>query len=303
MKGFLRISAVFASPILAVWLLFEIFYRFAPNNYTEKHANAARNRDAEVLVLGNSHAFYGLDPDRFDRKAFSLANISQSICFDELLFEKHIGSFRKLKYVVLNVEYSSLSQEDNVSEDRWRKYFYAAQMDLDVPFIKAYDIRKYSLALTQKAHATAAYAFDYLEKGTLVNCTPKGWGNDYTYEERRTDLAYIAPFTVAKHEDGSRDFAKNAGRIEKIIRECGKRDIRVIVVTMPVSRAYSSGVDRQKLQQIFSVCRRFESGNGNCTYVNLFFDRRFRDGDFFDPDHLNDRGAAKCSQIVSGYAR
>lgn len=300
MRRFLNIVALFALPLVAGWFVLEAFYRSVPTNYSEKHRQSRLHRDAEVLILGNSHTFYGLDPDHFKKPAFSLANISQSLCFDELLFEKHVDQFKHLKYVVLNVEFSSLSQQDNTSEDRWRKYFYAAQMDVEVPFIRPYDPRKYSLALTQRAGTTIGYLRDYNRRGTLVNCTPKGWGNDYRYESRYTDLAYMAPFTVKKHEDGSVDFANNTNRLKRIIEACKTRGIRVLIVTMPVSRHYARGVDRAKLQKIFSVCQSLESEHDNCRYANLFFDGRFTDDDFFDPDHLNDRGAAKCSAIVSG---
>ena len=113
----------------------EVFYRFVPNNYTQKASEVKKNYDSEVLVLGNSHAFYGINPDDFSMKTYNFSNISQSLYFDELLLKKHLENFPNLKYVVLTVDYFSLSQIDNSSEDIYRKYYYEQYMDLDVPLI------------------------------------------------------------------------------------------------------------------------------------------------------------------------
>ena len=37
------------------------------------------------------------------------------------------------------------------------------------------------------------------------------------------------------------------------------------------------------------------------SYLNLFMDSRFEDSDFYDADHLNFKGAIKCSKIIDEY--
>lgn len=41
--------------------------------------------------------------------------------------------------------------------------------------------------------------------------------------------------------------------------------------------------------------------NNNTTYINLYEDKRFDDSDFFDANHLNVKGANKCSKILNQF--
>ena len=53
----------------------------------KKHAN-----EIEILILGNSHATYGVNPKYFSAFAYNLANVGQSIYFDN---ELTLQNFRK----------------------------------------------------------------------------------------------------------------------------------------------------------------------------------------------------------------
>jgi|SRR5690554_3273174 len=302
MKYFINKISFFLIIIFSVWIFIECFYRFVPNNYTEKHKNIQNNyHKTEVLIFGNSHTFYGLNPEKFDQPAFNIANISQSIYFDKLLFDKHIDSFKNLKYVVLNLEYTSLSQKDNTQEDTWRKYFYREQMDLDVSIIPFYDISQYSLAMSRSFKNSIITIQQYFEKGTIIECDELGWGHKYTYDKRRQNLDELAVRVTEKHEDNSMDFKINTQRIKSIIKKCKEKNINVILVTMPVHKSYSEKVNPKKVRAIHSVAKNLALENSNSFYINLFYSDKFSDEDFYDPDHLNDRGAKKCSILLNEF--
>lgn len=299
MKKFLLKLALFLLPIFLMWGGLEVFYRTVPNNYTEKANNISLYYNtAEVLILGNSHSFYGLNPDDFYQKAYNLANISQSLYFDELLLYRHIDRFSKLKYVVVNVDYFTLSQEDDKMEDKWRKYFYHAQMDVDVPAITGFDVKQYSLALAPRYSITAENIRKYRESGTLAEGKTNGWapkqGVDTTYNNAR-----FGKIIANKHEYGTDDFSNNINRLQRMITACSKRGVKVLLVTMPVISHYADNVDKVKLHNIKEVCRQLEAKNNNAAYLDLFQHPLFNNNDFHDTDHLNIAGAKKCSVLVS----
>src|SRR5690606_38546314 len=119
-------------PIILVWGATEVFYRSVENNYTYKNERIiSEYKEIETLVFGDSHAFFGINPQYFSTKTFNIANVSQSLYFDELLLKKHIDSLPQLKTVILNISFFTLSVVDDSSEDRWRKYFYQQQMKLE----------------------------------------------------------------------------------------------------------------------------------------------------------------------------
>ena len=292
---------IFCIPILMVWGAVEYFYRAVPNNYSSKsHQITEKSNEIEVLLFGSSHCLYGLNPVFFTQNTFNLSGISQTIYFDKLLLEHYMDSLPKLKKVVFCIEYTNLSQKDNTQDDVFRKYYYASFMDLKVPLIAQYDSKKYSLALTRSLRVSLDLMKDYYNKGTILNCDENGWGNDYKKTNRI--ITYQEGKERAKaHEDGSMDFRVNKSRIYDLIRECENRDIEVLIVSMPVSKAYSQNLNPEKVQLIFKACREFETSNKNVRYLNLFNDNRFVDDDFYDADHLNEVGATKCSKIVNAF--
>lgn len=296
MKKIIYQTVVYLLPILLLLLSIELLYQIVPNNYTLKNKNVQKSyADTKVLIFGNSHAFYGLNPKYFDKPTFNLSNISQSLYFDQLLFDKHIDKFKSLQCIILNVEYTSLSQVDNSEEDIWRKYYYKEYMDLEVPIIANFDPKVCFLSSTRSFSTNVKLIKRYISEGTLVDCDEKGFGINYVKENRKLDIDKIALFTVKKHEDNSLDFSKNISRIQSIINKCNQKKIKVIIVTMPTCKEYSSGVNQLKLKKIIKTCSSFK----NVCYLNLFKDSRFTDDDFFDPDHLHNLGAKKCSLIVN----
>jgi hypothetical protein len=300
MKKFLKKISFFIAIIFIGWLILELFYRNVPNNYSQKDKDVVQNYDdAQILIFGNSHSFYGLNPDFFSKRAYNLSNISQTLMYDKLLFDKHEDKFENLKYVVLNVEYSSLSQDDNMPEIQWRKYFYEAQMGVETGTVSNFDVKKYSLALVPRLAITISSLKEYIQKGSIVECISNGWAGKVGVNEAYNNPR-MGKVIARKHEDGSTDFYKNTQRIKSIIAKCREKNIKVVLVTMPVTSYYADNVNKDKLQLIFKQCHNLDKLY-NVSYINLFFDKRFTNKDFYDTDHLNTGGAQKCSQIISDF--
>lgn len=304
MRKLLTHIGLFLIPVLVIWILAEVFYRSVPNNYSYKHEQISHNKnDIEVLVLGDSHTFYGINPEWLALKTYNLSNVSQTIYFDKLLFEKHINHLPQLKYLILSVEYTTLSQADNTQEDIWRKYFYRAQMDLDVSLIDWYNPKKYSLALTRKFDKTWKSFKDYRVEGSLIGCDSNGWGNTYLSTVDSLEMKQLSNFAAKRHEDGSLDFNINTKRIQEIIDLCKTRNIEVLLVNMPVYSDYLKNLNPEKLQKIETTCENLANKNTNVRRMNFLRDPSFEINDFQDPDHLNAQGAKKCSLLINEYLK
>lgn len=302
MKKIIFKTTVFLLPILLLLIGVECLYQIVPNNYTLKNENIQKkHEDAQVLIFGNSHTFYGLNPKYFEKSTFNLSNTSQTLYFDQLLFEKHFDKCKSLQYVILNIEYTSLSQLDDSEEDVWRKYYYKRYMNLQVPTISRLDPKSFFISSTRTFYFNMQLVQRYFADGTLVDCDRNGFGINYTKEKRTSNFDDSTPMRVKAHEDNLFDFTHNTKRIQSIVDKCRSRDIQVILVTMPVTKGYARGVNQQKLSKIFKTCLTLEKANSNVRYLNLFKDSRFTDDDFYDPDHLHDAGAKKCSLIMNRF--
>jgi len=285
-------------PLILVWIFIEIFYRFVPNDYTQKAKGVLNNYDSEVLVLGNSHAFYGINPDYFDLKTYNFSQISQSLYFDELLLEKHIRKFPNLKCVILTVDYFSLSQVDNSSEDTWRKYYYQQYLDLKVPIISRFDPKSYSLTLTRNFETNVNLIQNFSRDKTLVEGNSKGWAKKIGVSAEFNNYN-TAVDVVSKNEDGLSDFKVNLHRLNRMIKLCLQHDVKVLMVTMPVTSHYADLVNQKKFAKLSFECENLASKNDNVIYLNLFQNPAFNNNDFHDTDHLNEEGATKCSKILN----
>lgn len=295
---------VFLSPILLVLIFIEAFYRMIPNNYSKKNEDIKHKyENTEILIFGNSHTFYGLNPAYFEKPAYNLANISQSLYFDKLLFEKHVDKFKKLHLVILNIEYTGLSQLKNTGEDNWRKYYYKHYMNLEVPIVNGFDSQNFFISGTKTFIDNLQLTTRYFSKGTIVDCNDNGFGTNYTKQNKTLNLEKNALITIKRHEDNLNDFTENIAAIESIINKCKSKGIKVILVTMPVTKNYSSKVTQKKLNKIFKCAALIQKMNSNVYYLNLFSDSRFTNNDFYDADHLHNEGAQKCSRIVNNFLK
>lgn len=302
MRPFLiKISFLIAFFLLAV-LAIEVFLRNVSNNYSLKYQQIEKQKsNIEVLLFGDSHCLYGLNPKYFHQHAFNLSNVSQTVYFDQLLFNQYVDQLPKLKQVVFCIEYTNLSQRDNTGDDGWRKFLYARFMHLEVPSIHPYDPRNYLLVLTQSPYKTRDLVKRFLKKGSILDCDNSGWGNNYLQRER-IPAEQVAAVRAKIQEDGLTDFTINANRLQKMIDHCKQKGIQVVIVSMPQTRIYERYLNQEKLRKIVKTCQSFEQKNpGVAYYLNLFADPRFSDEDFYDADHLNDQGAIKSSKIVDEF--
>ncbi len=95
MRRFLKNVLLYSLPLLAVFVVAEIYLRTIDTAYTEKEKKLYAS-DPEILILGNSHAAYGIDPNRFSMRAFNAANVAQSLYFDKRIALKHLGQLPHL---------------------------------------------------------------------------------------------------------------------------------------------------------------------------------------------------------------
>lgn len=299
MKILYKKIIVFLLPVLLGWIATEVFYRVAENNYTYKTKMIhVKYNQIETLFFGDSHPFFGINPSYFSSYAFNISNISQSLYFDELLLEKHIDSLPRLKNVVLNISYFTLSAVDDSSEDRWRKYFYQQQMELEIPSISIFDPKQYSLALNRKFDKSVALFGEYLKNGTIVSCYENGYGMQ---DESNIvpDKEKISVLIAKKHEDNSLDFRINIDRLQRIVTLCNKKGVALYIIEMPVYKTYYGLLNPAKKEKIKKVLSKFERTNENVHYFDFCQEESFVDSDFRDADHLTNEGAEKFSKLLN----
>ena len=293
--------ALFLLPLFLVWLALEVFYRQAPNNYSYKDQQLQKVAPfTKTLIMGDSHAFYGINPVYFKDPTFNLSNISQSLLTDELLLEKHIANLPALKTVFINISYFTLSAKENALESNWRKYFYYHSMGIRAPSISFWNPKRYSMALIQRFDKSIDLVQQYYKNHTIVSATPLGYGKQ-DMSNVVQDKEAISVVIANKHEDNSLDFKHNTARLQRIIALCKKYGVGVVLLEMPVYPAYYNLLDTEKKEKIKSVLHELSGVNDTVFYLDLSTSPLFEKQDVRDADHLTNSGAKKCSILLNRY--
>ena len=295
--------ALFLLPLFLVWLALEVFYRQVPNNYSYKDQQLQKvAADIQTLVMGDSHAFYGVNPEYFKDPTFNLSNVSQSLLTDELLLEKHIANLPALKTVFVNISYFTLSAKDNALESNWRKYFYHHNMGITAPSISFWNPQRYSMALIQRFDKSMDLVQKYHNNYTIVNATPLGYGMQDASDIVK-DKEAISIVIANKHEDNSLDFKHNTARLQRIIALCKKYEVAVVLLEMPVYPAYYNLLDTEKKEKIKSNLNNLSGVDDTVFYLDLSTNPLFEEPDLRDADHLTNSGAKKCSEYLNTYLK
>ena len=91
---------------------------------------------------------------------------------------------------------------------------------------------------------------------------------------------------------------QNKAYVEDIIRKCAERNMMVILLNVPLFNTYrehqiSDFVDQQK-----AFCNYFAEKYENVLYADFSNHPDFTEKDFYDANHLNDRGTKKFTLML-----
>lgn len=300
MKRLIIRGTCFSAPLLLVFLVLELLVRRIPNPYSVKDAAVAqRGRTVTTVVLGSSHAYYGIDTDALPG-ALSLANPSQTLDLDEWLLRKYIDRLPGLRNVVVAVTYPSLNARLATGPEAWRMKNYRIYFGYPQYFPLKYDFE--ATSDLEAAHKRVkAY---YLTRKYTLPCTATGFGADFTLARRNRDWQADGPVAALRHT-GPADPALVAGNqaiLRRIITLCLARGVRPVLVTTPVWETYARNLDARQLATVVGTCAGLSRQFG-VPYLDLLRDPRFGADDFYNPDHLDTAGARKLAGILAGELR
>ncbi|OCB78491.1 hypothetical protein [Flavobacterium crassostreae] len=121
MSKFIKLFALFLIPILVVMTSFELLLRNIPNDYSYKKKYLdAKSDGIEVLFLGSSHIYFGINPEYITKKSFNVAHSSQSLNFDLEIIKKYKNRWKNLKYIIVPIDYFSMYTTLEDAIEKWR---------------------------------------------------------------------------------------------------------------------------------------------------------------------------------------
>ncbi|MGZ3873163.1 MAG: hypothetical protein ACXVJD_09615 [Mucilaginibacter sp.] len=294
MKRFIFQNIIFFLPIVFIFLFAEILLRRIPNEYLLKSTYLNSNsKNINILILGSSHSFYGLDPKYFKTNCFNAGNVSQSLEYDYAILKKYTDKMKNLKYIILPIDDFSLYSRLKNGIEAWR--------------VKNYEIYyaiHQSNNITDKAEVLSSNinvnigrlkSYYWLKETPELYCSKLGWG-EYCNSSRAQDLVASGKIAAKRHHVlTDESLAYNVAILADLVDLAAAKKVKVILYTSPAYKTYVQYADKHQLQTTIAIIKRLSETHPNVKYYNWFIDQSFLSTDYYDADHLNERGAKKFS--------
>lgn len=296
MKSFISKILLFSSFVIAFISIGELLVRRVPNPYSYKHQWMLNNAsNTETLILGSSHTYFGINPEKFSATTFNLAFTSQNFEYDYVLLNQYIEQCNRLKNLIIPISYFSLfSKGFEGGKDWWYAINYKIYMDCG----KHSDFSKYNFEFSHPS-VYKGKLLSILKTSENLQCTELGMGTAYDIKNK-TDNWNDAEAAIERHT--AKDYSRlkdNRGFLNKIIALCKDKDINVILITTPTWHTYYNGLNRVQLAKTHEVIDELLRNNEHIKYYDFLTDDRFVEDDFYDSDHLSNVGANKFSAILN----
>ena len=315
MKLFLKKILFFVLPLLVIVIMMDFYLTNMNSLYKEKANGLAEHaNEIEVLILGNSHATYGVDPNHFSTYAFNIANVGQSIFFDKELTLQNLDALTQLKYVFISLDYHSLYFSSQRGERNiWSYYGNGIKYPGDnykkadiSPFLFGYDPRvSFSLVkkniLNKWEFRDEDYFIDYdVALGvSRTDTAVKGYISFSGTEENVFNNKYYI-YRISQHDNlinNSTEEEMVLNELDELISGLHSKGVTPIFFSTPTFKDYNILLDQDIITHNNLIT------NGLCKKYNIeFWDysyyNNFSIDEFYNADHLNKKGAARFSRIL-----
>ncbi|SEP82161.1 SGNH/GDSL hydrolase family protein [Flavobacterium urocaniciphilum] len=297
MKKFLIYVLKIILPIIIFLLVLEISLRKIPNDYQLKKEYLDKNAsEINTLILGSSHTFYGINPNYFSKKTFNAAYVSQSLDLDYEILKTYESKFKNLKTVIIPISYFSLFETLETDIEKWRMKNYVLYYDFPIKTDLNNQFEILNSDIKSNLKKTIKH---YVLHKSFITSSNLGWGTNFNSKDKKE---FKGEFTAKKHTAKNFDLLDdNLKTLQKIISLCHKKNISIIFITTPTHSSYYKNLNQIQLEKTHKVINNLAITNSNCTYINLMHSNNYNKNDFYDADHLNEKGAKKLSLFLDKF--
>ncbi|MDR3049986.1 MAG: hypothetical protein LBV16_09195 [Elusimicrobiota bacterium] len=301
-------SIVLIIPIILILLSIEFLFRGVENNFTYKKKKLLENSNSiELLLLGDSRIFRGLDPKLFSFKTFNLGNDGERIFMSPKMIEKYADSLKSLKIIVVSIgSYEAMFGDPKAVETghlRNYKIYYGIKFD-DID--RKAQISDYLKLANGMNFRNIEDVFRHWTKQTKIEAQengyfPPGLGNptalQFKEEAQRNKLR-----VEEKIKEGLEIGFNNSKKyVEESIAYCQKRHIKLVFVTAPAQLYYRELMSDPSFKLVTDYMTALTKQYKDVYYYDFTNDASFTDADFGDIIHVNNQGAEKFSKKLNAF--
>ncbi len=291
MKQFLKQFLIFSLPVLILGVITEIALRKIPNDYLyKKNYLDQHSKDIKILFLGNSHVFYGINPEYIKTESFNAAYVSQSFNYDLEILKRYENKWDSLRYIVVAVDYPALHSRLEKGAEVWRVKNYSIYYQINTTLNIADKTEFFNNNLKVASKRLVNF---YVNGISSITTSKSGWGTDYNFKNKK-DLLVTGKTAAQKHK-ANNYLTENTESLKQVIDFAKAKNIKVILFTPPAYKTYVQNLGMAQLNETVNVANNFANSNNHVFYFNFINDTAFTGDDYFDADHLKEVGAKKLT--------
>lgn len=296
MPKFILKLSIFLLPFFILTVMTEYKARSIPSDYSKKRLIAdTKIESVDTIILGASHAYYGINTTMLDSPSLNLAYISQDIYYDNQILLNYLPSARKLKKVIISLSYPSLEGNIENSVESWRTSYYKQFWQIPARSLLP-KLSDYSFLALFGVQASREYLIESkLPKTELLD----DFGNPTNPRLTNAELKQSADKTINYHESAMRSdsITTNTKYLTEIIEALHRRQVKIIIITTPCLPNYYENINAQKYSEMQNIIKEFAQ-RYDIKYYNYLHNKSFNEDDFYDADHLNTQGSEKFTRIL-----
>lgn len=254
--------------------------------------------EAEVLVFGNSHAYYGVRPNEFKSIAFNMAEPSQTLQMDAYLFLRDSTRYKRLNAVLTTLSYTSMYTTELENGPEWHRCIYYKLYN-HVPDHSIFSKYGWEFCFW---HFYKGKIDAYLGESEHLPCDEYGFGLDHQLEFKTQfdkDTSIVNEALRREIIKTGKITQENIDALRRIASFCQKKKIRFILITAPVSKQFYEGIWMPQKNLNTKIIQNLMKEYSCVKYGDYMMDTRFEYDDFYDCTHLSPQGATKFSKILS----
>lgn len=262
------------------------------NNYWSNRIPVIKSKlypkdDYTAIVLGTSHSYHGINSNFFPEKTFNFAYSSQSLMEDFYILKTVTNDSKTITKIILPISY--------ITNDH---YLYNLSVDGE-----AIRIFEYEYAYGISYPKTWAYFKNHLNLFSVLSQNILKSGTNYTVDKRGnldspcdTNKRAVVESEFKRHEFNS-DFQNINPYFDSIYNYCREREIKVVYLIMPFSKAYNEELSKSKFNDfLLGLTNRYHL---NITDERDFFKYSDESLMFRDADHLTACGREVFSKYIA----
>jgi hypothetical protein len=287
MKIFLIRVSIFVLLGLSAYSLFSLVvlpkilvaaFGISVKDQIDKAFTNALKQDYEILILGNSKIYCGINPDKFDRPAYNLAHNNDT--YNQMYYKLKylIDAKKKIRYLIVGTDYF---QFGFVSDTR--NYAYAKWLGPD--YLRDYKNSNYQLK----------ESIQFLKPHRLRRLLR------YPYEKNSLkDNGQFVRLGEASEDDFQRRHFKfdslQVHYFERLLDLANQEGIKVYIVMPPMRMVELSQYTEEQVDEFDKFMNRHLSDS--IKYLDFSIRHPFADQNFIDMAHLSQEAADEFSMAI-----